>query len=90
MHKSPGDAQSYLILSVHVFPVSEILWIYLLSMLILGAYSFSKFKWARKMYGFLDKRWLFGKVYKPILLGQNGLDFGYRIAFKVLDKGTLT
>ena len=46
-----------------------------------------KNEWARKIYGFLNKRWLFDKVYNQFL-AQKGLDFGYKIAFKVLDKGT--
>lgn len=64
----------------------------------LGAYLFqyARTSWslqitrnlgARKMYGFFNKRWLFDKVYNNFL-AQKGLDFGYQIGFKALDKGT--
>ena len=64
----------------------------------IGAYTFqyaqtswslqiTKSLWVRKIYGFLNKRWLFDKVYNQFL-AQKGLDFGYKIAFKALDKGT--
>ena len=64
----------------------------------IGAYTFqyahtswslqiTKSLWARKIYGFLNKRWLFDKVYNQFL-AQKGLDFGYKIGFKALDKGT--
>lgn len=39
------------------------------------------------LYKILNKRWLFDKVYNDFL-AQKALDFGYKISFKRLDKGT--
>jgi len=48
---------------------------------------FMKKSWiGRKLYYILNKRWLFDKVYNDFI-GQNHLDFGYRVSFKTLDKG---
>lgn len=40
----------------------------------------------RKIYLFLNKRWLIDKVINDFI-AQKNLDFGYHIAFKTLDKG---
>jgi NADH-ubiquinone oxidoreductase chain 5 len=40
----------------------------------------------RKLYIFLNKRWLFDKVYNDYV-GHNALQFGYHVSFKALDKG---
>lgn len=40
----------------------------------------------RKLYTFLNKRWLFDKVYNDAV-GQKALAFGYHVSFKTLDKG---
>lgn len=40
----------------------------------------------RKLYLFLNKRWLVDKVINDFI-AQKNLDFGYHIAFKTLDKG---
>lgn len=40
----------------------------------------------RKLYTFLNKRWLFDKVYNDSV-GQKVLTFGYHVSFKTLDKG---
>jgi len=42
----------------------------------------------RKIYGFLNKRWLFDKIYNDWIAGPV-LFFGYQISFKVIDKGAL-
>jgi NADH-ubiquinone oxidoreductase chain 5 len=42
----------------------------------------------RKVYIFLNKRWLFDKVYNDFI-GDKSLSFGYYISFKSIDKGVL-
>jgi len=42
----------------------------------------------RKLYIFLNKRWLFDKVYNDFI-GEKSLSFGYYISFKSIDKGVL-
>jgi len=42
----------------------------------------------RKLYTFLNKRWLFDKVYTDFL-GYPALRFGYEISFRTLDKGVI-
>ena len=49
-------------------------------------YSIKKIWLIRRLYYTLNKRWLFDKVYNDFI-AQKNLDFGYRIAFKTLDKG---
>jgi len=43
---------------------------------------------ARKIYIFLNKRWLFDKVYNDFF-GKTSLNFGYNVSFKTLDKGVI-
>ncbi len=40
----------------------------------------------RKLYTALNKRWFFDKIYNDFV-GQGGLDFGYTVSWKRLDKG---
>ena len=40
----------------------------------------------KSVYLFLNKRWLFDKVYNDYV-GQGALQFGYHVSFKALDKG---
>jgi len=42
----------------------------------------------RKLYTFLNKRWLFDKVYNDFF-GYPSLKFGYEISFRTIDKGVL-
>ena len=42
----------------------------------------------RTLYTFLNRRWLFDKVYNDYL-GRPGLNFGYKVSFKSIDKGVL-
>jgi len=44
-------------------------------------------KFGRMMYLFLNKRWLFDKVYNEFIV-KSFMSFGYNISFKTLDKGT--
>jgi proton-translocating NADH-quinone oxidoreductase chain L len=39
------------------------------------------------LYLFLNKKWLFDKVYNQYLLGQTGLTLGFNVGLKVFDKG---
>ena len=49
---------------------------------------FLKIGTMKNIYVFLNKRWLFDKVYND-LIGYSTLWFGYAISFKTLDKGVL-
>ena len=42
----------------------------------------------RQLYTFLNKRWLFDKVYNDFLV-RKALSFGYEVSFKTLDKGVI-
>jgi NADH-ubiquinone oxidoreductase chain 5 len=42
----------------------------------------------RAMYTFLNRKWLFDKVYNEYLI-QNALFFGYHISYKILDRGLI-
>ena len=42
----------------------------------------------RTLYIFLNRRWLFDKVYND-WIGKPGLSFGYNVSFKSIDKGVL-
>ena len=42
----------------------------------------------RTLYTFLNRRWLFDKVYNDYL-GRPSLNFGYKVSFKSIDKGVL-
>ena len=42
----------------------------------------------RALYTFLNKRWLFDKVYNDFFV-QKALSFGYEVSFKTLDKGII-
>ena len=53
---------------------------------ILLAYKMKTHNWVKKVYGFLNKRWLFDKVYNSF--AKTLMTFGYKVSFKSLDKGT--
>ncbi len=42
----------------------------------------------RSLYTFLNKRWLFDKVYNDFIVSK-GLAFGYQVSFRTLDKGII-
>nr|YP_011008377.1 NADH dehydrogenase subunit 5 [Sporochnus bolleanus]WBP70348.1 NADH dehydrogenase subunit 5 [Sporochnus bolleanus] len=42
----------------------------------------------RKLYTFLNRKWLFDKVYNDFLT-QNVLDFGYHFTYKAIDRGLI-
>nr|QWK44269.1 NADH dehydrogenase subunit 5 [Hedophyllum nigripes] len=42
----------------------------------------------RKMYTFLNRKWLFDKVYNEVIT-QNLLDFGYHFTYKSIDRGLI-
>ena len=42
----------------------------------------------RKLYGFLNRKWFFDKVYNE-LLTQNFLSFGYHTSYKLIDRGII-
>ena len=50
------------------------------------SYKIKTSNWGKNLYGFLNKRWLFDKVYNSF--GWALMAFGYRCTFKSLDKGT--
>ena len=52
------------------------------------AYSMKMSPLGLKLYTFLNKRWLFDKVYNEFL-GYPALRFGYEISFRTLDKGVI-
>lgn len=49
------------------------------------SYTIKKSLWGKNIYAFLNKRWLFDKVYNS--LGSQFMSFGYKVSFKSLDKG---
>ena len=49
-------------------------------------YQLKSSRLGRSLYLFLNKRWLFDKVYNDFV-AENSLHFGYHISFKTLDKG---
>lgn len=49
-------------------------------------YSLKTSAVGQKMYTFLNKRWLFDKIYNNFI-GTPSLKFGYHISFKAIDKG---
>ena len=51
-------------------------------------YSFKTSSIGKSLYLFLNKRWLFDKVYNDQIVSK-GLLFGYEISFKLLDKGII-
>ena len=51
-------------------------------------YSLKTSKLGKALYLFLNKRWLFDKVYNDFIVSK-GLSFGYNISFKILDKGII-
>lgn len=42
----------------------------------------------QKIYGFLNKKWYFDKIYNEFIV-QKFLDFGYNVSFKTLDRGVI-
>jgi NADH-ubiquinone oxidoreductase chain 5 len=63
--------------------------LFALNMNILGSslsYTLKTSYVGRKLYIFLNKRWLFDKVYNDFV-GEKALAFGYFTSFKALDKG---
>ncbi|CAM9114093.1 unnamed protein product [Hapterophycus canaliculatus] len=42
----------------------------------------------RKFYTFLNRKWLFDKVYNDFI-SQNALDFGYHFTYKTIDRGLI-
>jgi NADH-ubiquinone oxidoreductase chain 5 len=42
----------------------------------------------RKLYGFLNRKWFFDKVYNE-LITQNFLSFGYHTSYKLIDRGII-
>ena len=53
-----------------------------------SSYTFTTSYYGRMLYTFLNKRWLFDKVYNDVF-GKNALSFGYNVSFKSVDKGVL-
>ncbi len=65
--------------------------IFALNLNLLGAsfsYSLKTSSFGRKVYIFLNKRWLFDKMYTDFI-ALPALFFGYNFSFKTLDKGLL-
>jgi len=65
--------------------------LFALNLNLLGAsfsYSLKTSAFGRKMYIFLNKRWLFDKMYTDFVT-LPALFFGYNVSFKTLDKGLL-
>jgi len=49
-------------------------------------YTIKTSRIGKSLYLFLNKRWLFDKVYNDFIVSK-GLSFGYSVTFKLLDKG---
>ena len=60
--------------------------LHLISRGIVISYTIKRSLWGRKLYAFLNKRWLFDKVYNSFAFTL--MSFGYKCTFKSLDKGT--
>nr|YP_448667.1 NADH dehydrogenase subunit 5 [Desmarestia viridis]AAS79053.1 NADH dehydrogenase subunit 5 [Desmarestia viridis] len=63
------------------------------SFLLYRGYNHNLFLWktsfiGRKFYTFLNRKWLFDKVYND-LVTQNLLDFGYHFTYKAIDRGLI-
>jgi proton-translocating NADH-quinone oxidoreductase chain L len=52
------------------------------------AYGMKTSAFGRRMYAYLNKRWLFDKVYNDYL-ARPAMNFGYEVSFKALDKGAI-
>nr|YP_011008415.1 NADH dehydrogenase subunit 5 [Syringoderma abyssicola]WBP70386.1 NADH dehydrogenase subunit 5 [Syringoderma abyssicola] len=64
-----------------------------LSFLLHYKYNKNLFSWkisfiGRKLYTFLNRKWLFDKVYNEVI-NQNLLDFGYHFTYKSIDRGLI-
>jgi NADH-ubiquinone oxidoreductase chain 5 len=53
-----------------------------------NVYYFKTSKIGKSLYLFLNKRWLFDKVYNDYIVSPS-LSFGYSVSFKTLDKGII-
>nr|YP_009672656.1 NADH dehydrogenase subunit 5 [Dictyopteris divaricata]QDB64141.1 NADH dehydrogenase subunit 5 [Dictyopteris divaricata] len=51
-------------------------------------FSYKMSLWGRKFYTFLNRKWLFDKIFNEILT-QNLLDFGYHFTYKSIDRGLI-
>ena len=74
-----------------LFGIFGALLAYLINLSTLGSwatYSFKTSKLGKSLYLFLNKRWLFDKVYNDFIVSQ-GLTFGYKVSFQTLDKGVI-
>nr|QWK44622.1 NADH dehydrogenase subunit 5 [Laminaria ephemera] len=65
----------------------------LVSFILYKGYNYNLFLWktsflGRKFYTFLNRKWLFDKVYNEIVT-QNLLDFGYHFTYKSIDRGLI-
>nr|UAX20291.1 Nad5 [Alaria esculenta] len=65
----------------------------LASFLLYRGYNYNLFLWktsflGRKFYTFLNRKWLFDKVYNEVIT-QNLLDFGYHFTYKSIDRGLI-
>ena len=83
----------YIPQSIKYIPVlfSFLGFIFALNLNLLGAsfsYSLKTSSFGRKVYIFLNKRWLFDKMYTDFI-ALPALFFGYNFSFKTLDKGLL-
>lgn len=52
------------------------------------AYGFKTSAFGKQLYTFLNKRWLFDKVYTDFISSPS-MSFGYNLSFKTLDKGII-
>jgi proton-translocating NADH-quinone oxidoreductase chain L len=59
-----------------------------LSGLMSSVYTFKTSRLGKSLYIFLNKRWLFDKIYNDIFV-LPALSFGYNVSFKTLDKGMI-
>nr|YP_011008028.1 NADH dehydrogenase subunit 5 [Cutleria multifida]WBP69894.1 NADH dehydrogenase subunit 5 [Cutleria multifida] len=64
-----------------------------LSFILYKSYNKNLFLWktsllGRQLYTFLNRKWLFDKVYNDFLT-QNLLDFGYHFTYKAIDRGLI-
>jgi NADH-ubiquinone oxidoreductase chain 5 len=51
-------------------------------------YNFKVSLVGRKVYNFLNKKWFFDKIYNEFIT-QSALSFGYRVSYKIIDRGII-
>nr|YP_011008238.1 NADH dehydrogenase subunit 5 [Halosiphon tomentosus]WBP70139.1 NADH dehydrogenase subunit 5 [Halosiphon tomentosus] len=79
--------------SIKIFPLCCSILGGFVSFILYRGYNHNLFLWktsliGRKFYTFLNRKWLFDKVYNDFMT-QNLLDFGYHFTYKAIDRGLI-